>query len=326
MSSKPVSLPSQNKSATISEKNLETKTVTLAKTTMNNSVKVNSNNNSETAAIYDELLPKIDQLFYTDPARGKHNNVSSKIRSVKDSQFNITFQTTRDDNTKQEPKCRMPFAITEPFDNKNDKTGLKDLNLSIETSGLEMFLKKLDENNIRVAHANSQKWFKKQLTIEQVRDMYKPTIRYDTKAEEKKRQAYKPTIKTRVAVDAADKSRCVRILEYVGQHPTDPTKKIFKNYRGSWKTIEKHTQAIAIVEISSLWFMPKEFGMSLRTVGLILYPVNKNTPSFNMGTGQNCVIMDDSEVTPAPQEPGSPPDSGAPAAEKNEKIVVVKQD
>jgi hypothetical protein len=328
MSSKPVSLPSQNKPATTPEKNTETKTVTLAKTGAPKVTNSGSNNNTETAAVYDELLTRIDQLFYTDPARGKNNNISSKIRSGKDSQFNIRFQTTRDEEGKEEPKCRLPFGIAEPFD-KNDKTGLKDLHLSIETQGLEMFFKKLDENNIRVAHANSPKWFKKQLTIEQVRDMYKSTIRYDTKAEEKKRQAFKPTIKTKVAVDSNDKTRqSVQIIEYVGKHPTDPTKKIFKHFRGSWKSIEKHTQTIAIVEISSLWFMPKEFGMSLRTVSLILYPVNKNVPAFNMGKGQNCVIMDDSEI---PQELSSPAATTAPGGppvdpDKADKIIVVKQD
>ena len=133
--------------------------------------------------------------------------------------------------------------------------------VTIESPKLLEFLTKLDERNVKVAHAKSEEWFKKQLTVEQIKNMYVPLVK----------QPYKEDSKPLVRV----KVKCAEYATNIFSVKTDATPLVYT--KSNHEELTKGAKCLIMCETVGLWFMSRQFGMSLTATDIIVWPNRRPT-------------------------------------------------
>lgn len=87
-------------------------------------------------------------------------------------QDKLTFQLCQDQNS----PCFSQFGLSTPMPGASDAR--RNLQLQVPSEAILGFLQALDYNNMSVISANSEQWFKKQMTIEEVEAIYNKMVRY----------------------------------------------------------------------------------------------------------------------------------------------------
>eukprot|EP00976_Prorocentrum_cordatum_P022794 466198-Prorocentrum_minimum.AAC.8 len=155
------------------------------------------------------------------------------------------------------PKCVVPFGISE-FKVSGCKFPRRSLQLSLapdqdrNLDGFRDFLTRFDLKNMEMAVNHSKTWFRKQVDPAVVQQLYNPSLKQSD-------DAYPPMFRARL--------------------PTDPQTGTFYgeiyDHRRNLVLENKITPGChveAIVELTGLYFVAREFGASWKVIQLKVYP------------------------------------------------------
>jgi hypothetical protein len=188
----------------------------------------------------------------------------SKLRKNKNG--GKTVYLNAGDNKKlylQLPFMRSPYGLSAFTDEGTGRTTYS-LDLSFDSDNTEAMelhdsLKELDELIVNTVAENSKEWLGKEFNVAVLREaLYKPIVRPG-------KEPYPSTLKLKVA--------------------TKPDGSFVPEAYNSRKesvtldTIEKGQKVMAIVDVSSIWFIDNKFGVTIRLQQSLLEPSTK-LPSF----------------------------------------------
>jgi hypothetical protein len=225
----------------------------------------------------------LNNLEYKAPTSnrsgGKVVNVSTVPGST-DYKDKLRFQMSESD---KENLQTAVWGLSTPMQGQD--ASRRTLELTIESPDLLKFLGDLDEKNIQTAVDSSNEWFKKPMTKEAVDPMYvrmvkppskidaKPTVRVKVKCNEYPTNVYVVT-----DVDADGN------LTYV---------------KGSHDDLTKNVKCLVIAETVGLWFMSRQFGMSLTATEILVWPNRRSTgiDAFNLSNNTKLYMQSSKLVT-----------------------------
>ena len=188
----------------------------------------------------------------------------SKLRKNKNG--GKTVYLNAGDNKKlylQLPFMRSPYGLSAFTDEGTGRTTYSlDLSFDAENEGamqLHDSLKELDELIVNTVAENSKEWLGKEFNVAVLREaLYKPIVRPG-------KEPYPSTLKLKVAT----KPDGTFVPEAYNSRKESVT----------LDTIEKGQKVMAIVDVSSIWFIDNKFGVTIRLQQSLLEPSTK-LPSF----------------------------------------------
>jgi len=201
----------------------------------------------------------------------------SKLRKNKNG--GKTVYLNGGDNKKiylQLPFMRSPFGLSAFTDEGTGRTSYS-LDLSFDpdnTEAMELHdkLKELDEIIVNTVAANSKEWLGKEFNVAVLREaLYKPMVRPG-------KEQYPSTMKLKIAT----KPDGSFVPEAYSMQKTPV----------ELDTIEKSQKVMAIVDLSSIWFIDNKFGVTMRLQQCLLEQSTK-LPSFAF---QGLDLPEDEEV------------------------------
>ena len=188
----------------------------------------------------------------------------SKLRKNKNG--GKTVYLNAGDNKKlylQLPFMRSPYGLSAFTDEGTGRTTYS-LDLSFDTENAEAMelhdsLKELDELIVNTVAENSKEWLGKEFNVAVLREaLYKPIVRPG-------KEPYPSTLKLKVATKPD--GTFVPEAYSVRKEPV------------TLDTIEKGQKVMAIVDVSSIWFIDNKFGVTIRLQQSLLEQSTK-LPSF----------------------------------------------
>src|SRR6056300_761588 len=176
----------------------------------------------------------------------------------------------------QLPYMRSPYGLSAYTDETTGRTTYS-LDLSFDTDNAEAMelhekLKELDEIIVNTVAENSKEWLGKEFNVAVLREaLYKPMVRPG-------KEPYPSTLKLKIATkpDGSFVPECYNVRK-------EPV---------SLDTIEKGQKVMAIVDVSSIWFIDNKFGVTIRLQQSLLEQSTK-LPSFAF---QGVDLPEDAEV------------------------------
>lgn len=157
------------------------------------------------------------------------------------------------------PKGRLPFGLN--IQNYDDSATKMTIDQSLgnkdaqdELGEWHRWLDEFDKFMIGIAHAKSESWFKKNLKPDILEEFYKPCV------VKSKNDRYDPTFKMKLPVKG-DKTTVTIYND--------------KEEVVSQDIIEKGCHVRTIVELQSVWFVNKMFGVTWKVLQLQVFPVIK---------------------------------------------------
>lgn len=125
------------------------------------------------------------------------------------------------------------------------------------------FLKSIDEHIVKVAHENSETWFKKKISLDTIREFHSPILK-----DPKDMTQYAPHFKTKLTPSGKGRT------QYYDQYGNEIDLDVFKGYF-----------AHALMNTFGVWFAGKSFGVSFRDNQLAVYKEDRNFTTFAIDTG-----------------------------------------
>lgn len=195
-----------------------------------------------------------EALEYKPPATNKNGGKAVYVSTVPGSTSSddrIRFQMSESEDRNLQTAV---WGLSTPLPGQDSSR--RTLELTIESPELLAFLEKLDIKNVETAFEKAQEWFpKKNLTMDDVKGMYVSLVKPPYK------EGGRPTVRTKVNV--GDQA---------------PTKVFAARGEGSvydQGNAEQHlirnAKCLAVVETTGLWFMSRQFGMSLNVTEIMVW-------------------------------------------------------
>lgn len=218
----------------------------------------------------------LDTLEYKQPISQKNGAKVVYVSTVPNStdwKDRLRFQMSEDTQTQNLQSA--VWGLSQPLPGQD--TARRTLELTVESQEVADFLKRLDEKNKKSASEYSELWFKKNLDLSQIEQMYVSIFKPKVKEE------YKDTV--RIKVKCQDYPTNIWIVNNItddGEIQYSP---------GGPDDLTKGVQVLAMVETSGLWFMSRQFGMSLTATDILVWP-NKRASglsAFSLGQGKTLV-------------------------------------
>lgn len=201
----------------------------------------------------------LDNLEFKTPTNnrsgGKVVHVSTKPGSS-EWKDRIRFQMSEDQKTNLQVAV---WGLSTPLAGQD--TTRRTLELSVESPELLQFLTKCDELNQKKALEMAPEWFKKSLNMEQIKNMYVPLL--------------KPPVKE-------GSPYTVRVKVKTGEYPTklyavkDSNESTLNYTTGTVEDLSRNSKCLVMVETVGLWFMSRQFGMSLTATEILVWPARRN--------------------------------------------------
>ena len=227
----------------------------------------------------------LNVLEYKPPTNnrsgGKVVNVST-VPGSSDFKDKIRFQMSESD---KENLQTAVWGLSTPMQGQD--AARRTLELTVESPELHKFLDTLDEKNIQMAVDKSQEWFKKTMTKEAVDPMYVRMLKPPSKPDAK------PTV--RVKVKCADYPTNVYIV-------TDTDSDGNLTYvRGTHEDLTRNVKCLVIAETVGLWFMSRQFGMSLTATEILVWPNRRSTgiDAFNLSDKTKLSLQSTPKIAPS---------------------------
>lgn len=198
----------------------------------------------------------IDELDYKEPQNNKSGGKVVYVSTKKDSsdwKDKVRFQMSEDQTRNLQTAV---WGLATPIAGQD--ASRRTLELTIESEVLLDFLNRLDENNIQMAVKNAPIWFKKNVDENHVRGMYvhlvKPPQKPDSKSTVRVKVKCGKDYPTNIyVVDNEDNAS----LSWHKGHPDD---------------LAKNVKCMVMVETVGMWFMSRQFGMSLTATEIMVWP------------------------------------------------------
>ena len=157
---------------------------------------------------------------------------------------------------------KAPVSTTTPFNAGvyGGEPGATRLNLDLNCGhdAYHNFLTELDEFIIKTLSADPQTYFKKKLSPEDVRAMFKPSITQ----RERDGQHYEPTFRTKLNIAGSAVTRCWDENKTLRKIPED------------WRRCE----ILPIIQAKSVWFMSGNCGITFDVLDCILTEKSDECP------------------------------------------------
>tara|TARA_B100001996_G_scaffold4960_1_gene4159 strand:- start:1956 stop:2657 length:702 start_codon:yes stop_codon:yes gene_type:complete len=207
----------------------------------------------------------------------------SKLRKNKNG--GKTVYLNSGDNKKlyiQLPFLRSPYGLSAFTDEGTGRTTYS-LDLSFDNDNAEAMelhdkLKELDEIIVNTVAENSKEWLGKEFNVAVLREaLYKPMVRPS-------KEPYPSTLKLKIATKPDG--------SFV------PEAYSMKRESVPLDSVEKGQTVMAIVDVSSIWFIDNKFGVTIRLQQALLEQSNK-LPSFafqGIDTGDADEVDEDIEI------------------------------
>jgi hypothetical protein len=176
-------------------------------------------------------------------------------------------------NLPDDPKLTCPFGLC-TYDEESG--GRLTLDISLEQVELVNWGKALDKNNVDVAIANKDEWFKPGTTEDQVRNMYYPCLQFDQST-----KGYAPKLHCKANTQPGNRQLRVLNMNVDGKTWTPGEIDDLKT---------KFVKVIAIIEIGNVWFQKLQFGMTLLVTDVIIFS-EENRQEFDFVWGGASVPM-----------------------------------
>jgi len=199
----------------------------------------------------------LDALEYKQPITQKNGSKAVYVSSVKgsnDLKDRLRFQMSEDNETNLQ---NAVWGLSQPLAGQD--ASRRSLELTVESPVLKQFLIDLDRKNIETATTCSELWFKKQLDQPSIESMYSPLFK------PRQKETFKDSVK--IKVKCADYPTNIWIVD-------DIVDGEMLCKRGQPEDLTKGIKVLAMVETSGLWFMPRQFGMSLTATDLLIWTNN----------------------------------------------------
>lgn len=163
----------------------------------------------------------------------------------------------------QLPFMRSPYGLSAFTDESTGRTSYS-LDLSFDTENAEAMtlykkLTELDDIIVNTVAANSKEWMGKEFNVAVLKEaLYKPMVRPG-------KEQYPATIKLKIQTkpDGAFVPECYNMAKE----------------QVTLDSIEKGQKAMAIVDLSSIWFIDNKFGVTIR-LQQALFEESSRLPSF----------------------------------------------
>ncbi len=220
----------------------------------------------------------IPDLAYSKPKKNSRGGIS------------VWLNTSASDSSKprvQLDKCRSPFGIREPM----EAGGRKSLDLAVSSEKLVQWCSELDEKNVNTVAENSEAFFKNKMSKEVVTEFYKKLVTPG-------KGDYEPLLKVKISEYEGNKTKVFLMKK-------DPATGRDTWERGTLEDVKEHCEVLPIVELQMLWFINKNFGMSMVATDLLVWP-SKRTQAAERGFDfilPEPVPAALPEATPAPEMP-----------------------
>ena len=224
----------------------------------------------------------MDGLEYKEPQNNRSGGKVVHVSTVPGSlewRDRIRFQMS-EDQTKNLQTAVWGLSSPLPGQDASRRT----LELTIESPDLLEFLQKLDKKNIRTAVEQSPSWFKKSVDESSVAQMYVNLVKEPSKPDAK------PTV--RVKVKCGEYPTNIYVVE-----DSDDGKLSYR--KGTPEDLTRNVKVMCMVETVGLWFMSRQFGMSLSATELMVWPNRRATgiDAFTLSNNTMLNKLTDSSVT-----------------------------
>lgn len=276
------------------------------------------------AAIASELLPELNNWFYSNPVPNKKKN-SYTVYVNPDSKSKgkrIRFQATHTLGGEEE-LCTCPFGLSEPFDEKSDPTR-RNLELSINSPQLLQFLEGVDAANLRAArdHLVEDKdrrvrtWFpkKKAVTEAKLVDRYNRVVKYSSDES----QDYPPRFRVKISMPNPEMPNRPVTKIYLQRGEGQPLEP------GTYDDIVRNVRVVPVVSIGGIWFTNTEFGMTLNCEQLLVYPDEDQGVGFTFADGMEPPAPEPVDPEPSgrfvPSAPGGPVEEDPPEPVEDDDV------
>lgn len=178
----------------------------------------------------------LSKLEYHDPVNGKFGGKSMRVTHRGDK---IILEVSR---------CDLPFGVNEYESQYGTKYSV-DLSLNEGNKDFESFLQKFDDLNVEKGIEKSSEWFSKDLDRDIVDQLYKRQLR--------KSNGYNPLMRAKIINNA------------IG-----PLCTVFDNNKNiiDLKSVKKHSEVSAVIELTGIYFVAKEFGVTWKLLQLMVHP------------------------------------------------------
>ena len=194
------------------------------------------------------LFSNVDPTTWTfsEIKQSSDNSMMKSLYINQPSRERIEFQLCADgDDTIQ-----VPFGVNPPQPNLPD-TGKYNMPISLHNSDLVDFVERLDKHIIESAVENSEAWFKKKMTLEEVKTMYSSP--FTPKGD------YDARLKTKVSRDAT------KVQKLVENEDADES-----SVGASLDDIQSRCKILIAVSISRMWFLNRQFGITINAKDILI--------------------------------------------------------
>lgn len=178
----------------------------------------------------------LSKLEYHDPVNGKFGGKSLRVTYGGEK---VCLEVSR---------CDLPFGVNE-YESQYGKKYSVDLSLNEGNRDFETFLQKFDDLNVEKGLERSREWFSKDLDRDIVEQLYKKQLR--------RSENYNPLMRAKIINNA------------IG-----PLCTVFDNNRNviDLHSVQKRSEVSAVIELTGIYFVAKEFGVTWKLVQLMVHP------------------------------------------------------
>lgn len=178
----------------------------------------------------------VEKLEYHDPVNGKFGGKSLRVSYRGDK---IILEVS---------KCDLPFGVNE-YESPYGKKYSLDFSLTESNQDFISFVQKFDDMNVKKGYENSVEWFSKDLDEDIVDQLYKKQLRQTSN--------YPPLMRAKIINNA------------VGPLCTvfDKNKNVIDLH-----SVRKQSEVSAVIELTGIYFVAKEFGVTWKLLQLMVYP------------------------------------------------------
>ena len=210
------------------------------------------------------FCPNISNIEYKPPANNRSGGKVVHVSTVPGSQDwkdRLRFQMSPDETTGLQTAV---WGLSTPLQGQD--ASRRALELSIESDELHAYLSKLDAMNVETATKQSENWFRKQFDESTVQGMYVPLVKSAMKA------GFKDTVRVKVKMDGDYPTKIFVVQPVEGGDDS-----VLRYRPGTGDDLTKNSKCLVIVETVGLWFMSKQFGMSLNATEILVWPHRRVT-------------------------------------------------
>jgi hypothetical protein len=201
-------------------------------------------------------LDAIEYKGITSNKKGQKVVAVSTIPGSTDLTSRLRFQMSENQNAQLQVAV---WTLSTPMQGQD--ASRRTLEVTIDDPNLFHFLEALDKSNVDVATSRCEEWFKKKMDSNTISGMYVPIMRAGVKQD----MPYSMRVKVNLSQPYGTNIFVV----------TDLVDNQLMYHKGGPDDLTKGAKMMIVAETAGLWFMSKQFGMSINATDILVWPNRK---------------------------------------------------